>query len=84
MTSSNPINKDESFFEVSPYPRSPEAVRDVHRLLRLLKRERQMMGTERDDMDIYRLQVRVSQLDPLEVVEIFLNNAPLLSRALMK
>lgn len=84
MSANEPTNKDESVAELSPYPRSPEAVRDVHRLLKLLKRERQMMGTERDDMELYRLQVQVSQLDPLEVVDIFLNNAPLFSRALMQ
>lgn len=84
MTSNSPASKDESSVEFCPYPRSPEAVRDVHRLLRLLKRERQMMVTELDDMELYRLQVQVSQLDPLEVVDIFINNAPLLSRALMK
>ncbi|MDP1590109.1 MAG: hypothetical protein Q8M07_20315 [Prosthecobacter sp.] len=70
--------------EVYPYPRSPEAVRDVHRLLQLLKRERYSSGCAAEDEELTQLSRQVDQMSGLEVVEIFLNNQLLLARQLVR
>lgn len=70
--------------EFITYPRSPEAVRDVHRLLQLLRRERYSIGCEAEDAELTRLSRQAEDLTGLEVIEIFLNNPVQFSRELVK
>lgn len=69
---------------VYPYPRSPEAVRDVHRLLELLRQERYSTGCVAEEEECWRLSRQVEQMTGLEVVEIFLNNQLLMARQLVR
>ena len=63
----------------------PDMIRDVHRLLVLLKRSRTAEGiSDTDERVIDRLSKQIAQIDGQEMIELMLNNAPLISRCLMK
>lgn len=70
--------------DLCPYQRSPEAVRDSHRLLELLRRERWSVGNAEEDAEMADLSRRVEQLTGLEMLELILNNPLLFSRQLVR
>lgn len=70
--------------DLFPYERSPEAVRDSHRLLELLRRERWSVGNAEEDAEMAELSRRVEQLTGLEMLELILNNSLLFSRQLVR
>jgi len=70
--------------DLCPYERSAEAVRDSHRLLELLRRERWSVGSPEEDAEMFSLSQRVEQLTGLEMLEIILNNPLLFARQLVR
>lgn len=70
--------------ECCSYPQSPEAARDVFRLLQLLRRERYSTVTSEEIFELAQLEARIEQMNGVEVVNIFLNNPVILSACLTK
>lgn len=68
--------------EIRPYHQSPEAVRDVLRMLNLLKRERTSGISPSDELDLQALRLELAQIDGGEMIELVLNNATTLARCL--